>query len=87
MQVNGNEYNSPEHRIMLPFFFVHGFLVRGAVFLWRDRRTDLSANILDATLDLTAACGRLGEDALDSRDSVSVSVTVCVHIFQPGRRQ
>lgn len=73
--------------MMLPLFFVHGFLVRGAVFLWLNRRTDLSTNVLDATLDLTAACGRLGKDALDSGDSVSVSVTVCVHIFQPGRRQ
>lgn len=73
--------------IMLPLFFVHGFLVRGAVFLWQNRRTDLSTNILDATLDLAAACGCLGEDALDSSDSISVSVTVCVHIFQPGRRQ
>lgn len=73
--------------MMLPLFFVHGFLVRGAVFLWQNRRTDLSTNVLDATLDLTAACGGLGKDALDSGDSVSVSVTVCVHIFQPGRRQ
>lgn len=73
--------------MMLPLFFVHGFLVRGAVFLWQNRRTDLSTNILDATLDLTAACGRLDKDALDRGDSVSVSVTVCVHIFQPGRRQ
>lgn len=73
-----------QHMIMLPLFFVHGFLVRGAVFLWQNRRTDLSTNILYATLDLTAACGRLGEDAFDSGDSVSVSVTVCVHIFQPG---
>lgn len=76
-----------QHRMMLPLFFVHGFLVRGTVFLWQNRRTDLSTNILDATLDLTAACSRLGEDALNSGDSVSVSVTVCVHVLQPGRRQ
>lgn len=87
MQVNGDECNFPEHVIMLPFFFVHGFLVRGAVFLWRHRRADLSANILDATLNLTAAGGRLGEDALDCCDSISVRVTVCVHIFQPGCRK
>lgn len=83
MQDDGG-YNRQQH-MMLPFFFVHGFLVRRAVFLWQNRRTDLSTNILDATLDLTAACGRLGEDSLNSGDSVSVSVTVCVHIFQPGR--
>lgn len=87
MGVNSDSSNFTDHVIMLPLFFVHGFLVGWVVFLWWNRWTDLSTNILDAALDLTAACGRLSEDALDSCDSISVSVTVCVHIFQPGRRQ
>lgn len=72
---------------MLPLFFIHGFLVRGTVLLWWHRRTHLSTNVLDATLDLAAARGCLGEDALNGCDAVSMSVTTRVHIVQPGSRQ
>lgn len=72
---------------MLPLFFVHGFLIRRAVLLWWNRRTHLPTNVLDAALDLAAARGRLGEDALDGRDAVAVSMTVHVHILEPGCRQ
>lgn len=70
--------------IMLPLFFIHGFLIRGAVLLWWNRRTDLPTNVLDATLDLAAACGRLGEDALNGCNAISMSVAVRVHILEPG---
>lgn len=73
--------------IVLPLLFVHGLLVGGAVLLWRDRRTDLAANVLDAALDLAAARGRLGEDAFDGRDAIAVSVAARVHVLQPGLRQ
>lgn len=66
---------------MLPLFFIHGFLVTGTVLLWWHRRTRLPTNVLDATLDLTAARGCLGEDALNSCNAVSMSVTTCVHVL------
>lgn len=75
------------HMIMLPLFFIHGFLVSGTVLLWWNRRTHLPTNVLDATLDLAAARGCLSEDTLNGRDAISVSVTASVHILQPGRRQ
>lgn len=73
--------------VVLPLLFIHGLFIGGAVLLRRDRRTDLPANVLDAALDLTAARGRLGEDAFDGRDAVPVGVTVRVHVLQPGLRQ
>lgn len=72
---------------MLPFLFIHGFLVSGTVLLWWHRRTHFSTNVLDATLDLAAARGCLGEDALNGCNAVAVGVTVRVHILQPGCRQ
>lgn len=74
-------------KLLLPLLFVHGLFIGGAVLLWRDRRTDLPTNVLDAALNLTAARGCLGEDAFDGRDAVPVSVTVRVHVLQPGLRQ
>ena len=68
-------------RNMLPLFFVHYFLIRGIALLWWNRRTDLPTNVLDATLDLAAACGRLGEDALNGCNAISVYMTVRVHIL------
>lgn len=70
--------------IMLPLFFIHGFLVCGTILLWWHRRTHLSTNVLDATLDLAAARGRLGEDALNGCNAISMSVTARVHVLQPG---
>jgi len=72
---------------MLPLFLIHGFLVSRTVLLWWHRRTHLSTNVLDATLDLAAARGRLGEDTLDGCNAISVSVPAHVHILQPRRRQ
>ena len=74
-------------QITIPLFFIHGFLVRWTVLLRWHWRTHFSTNVLDATLDLAAARGCLGEDTLDGRNAVSVSVTARVHILQPGRRQ
>lgn len=66
---------------MLPLFFIHGFLVSGTVLLWWNRRTNLPTNVLDATLDLAAARGCLGEDALNGCNAISMSVTAGVHIL------
>lgn len=75
------------YMVVLPFFFVHGFLVCGTVLLWWHWRTNLSTNVLDATLDLAAACSCLGKDALNGCNAISMSVTAHVHVFEPGRRQ
>lgn len=66
---------------MLPLFFIHGFLVCGTVLLWWHWRTHLSTNVLNATPDLAATCGRLGEDALNGCDAITMSVTARVHII------
>lgn len=67
--------------MILPFLFVHRFLIRGVVLLWGHRRTDLPTNVLDATLDLAAPCGCLGENALNGCNTISMSMTVRVHIL------
>lgn len=69
------------YMITLPLFFIHGFLVSGAVLLWWHWRTHLSTNVLDATLDLAAAFGCLREDALNGRNAISMRVTACVCII------
>ncbi len=66
---------------MLPLFFVHCFLVRRTVFLWWNRWTNLPTNVLDATLDLAASHSCLGEDSLNGRNAISMSVTARVHIL------
>lgn len=76
-----------ELQITLPLFFIHGLLVSGTVLLWWHWRTHLSTNVLDATLDLAAACGCLSEYALNGCDAVSMSMTARVHVLQPRRRQ
>lgn len=72
---------------MSPLFLIHGFLVGRTVLLRRHRRTHLATNVLDAALDLAAARGCLGEDALNGGDAVSVSVAARVRILQPRCRQ
>lgn len=67
---------------MLPLFFIHGFLVSGAVLLWWHWRTHSSTDLLDASLDLTAARGCFGEDSLNGCDAISMSVAACVHVLK-----
>lgn len=76
-----------ENVITIPFFFIHGFLVSGTAFFGQHWREQLPTNVLNAALDLAAACGCFAEDALNGCDAVSVSKAARVRIVQPRWRQ